>query len=129
MILCVLAIFALQLCPAAAQAPPFPLPPGPAEREEYAVQLQRAVLEAGGSLDVMVYDHPAVGNPPTLLFFGHFSKAFVFQAVRTGQLLRSAKNLQFKSVAFFDRGPDGLYVFDLTGSEVPRCARFDRVCW
>jgi hypothetical protein len=76
----------------------------------------------------MVYEGQ-VGPSPTLMFFGHFTKEFVARALTSGAILHRAKQLGFKSVDFFDRGPEGHYQFVLSRSApLPKCAAYQRLC-
>lgn len=103
-----------------------------ADRLEYARKVEQILLEIGMSADVSSVEinrySYTPGPTPLLLLFGSFSKAYVFQLTKEGYLLRTAKALGFRTVDFFDRGPDGHYVFDLS-RDVPRCAKYNRVCW
>ena len=51
------------------------------------------------------------------------------RAVTNGAVLQRAKDLGFKSVDFFDRGPDSHYQFVLSKSApLPKCATYHRLC-
>ncbi len=98
------------------------------ERRVYAQGLEKILIANGVSVSVLVYDGP-VAPTPTLIFLGHFSKDFVSRALTNGAVLARAKELGFKSVDFFDRGPDGHYQFVLSQTApLPKCAAYQRLC-
>lgn len=98
------------------------------ERLVYAQGLERIMLSNGVNVGVAVYEGKA-DPTPTLMFVGHFSREFVERAVTNGAVLQRAKELGFKSVDFFDRGPDGHYQFVLsTTAPLPKCAAYNRLC-
>jgi hypothetical protein len=98
------------------------------ERQVYAQGLEKILLANGVNVSVVVYEGKA-DPTPTLMFIGHFSREFVERAVTNGAVLQRAKELGFKSVDFFDRGPDGHYQFvlSMTGP-LPKCAAYNRLC-
>jgi hypothetical protein len=98
------------------------------ERLAYAKGLEKILLSNGVNVSVVVYEGRA-DPTPTLMFVGHFSSEFVQRAVTNGAVLQRAKDLGFKSVDFFDRGPDGHYQFVLSKSApLPKCATYHRLC-
>jgi hypothetical protein len=98
------------------------------ERRVYAQGLEKILTSNGLSVSVMVYEGQ-VGPSPTLMFFGHFTKEFVARALTSGAILHRSKELGFKSVDFFDRGPEGHYQFVLSRSApLPKCAAYQRLC-
>jgi hypothetical protein len=98
------------------------------ERLVYAQGLEKILLSNGVNVSVAVYEGKA-DPTPTLMFVGHFSREFVERAVTSGAVLQRAKELGFKSVDFFDRGPDGHYQFVLsTTAPLPKCAAYNRLC-
>lgn len=100
------------------------------DRVAYARKWEQLLLSNGHSTDVHAIEDgdENFGQTPVLMFFGHFSKALVYQLVSAGGILQAAKKLDFKTVTFFDKGPDGLYTFDIRGSQLPRCSQHNRVC-
>jgi hypothetical protein len=98
------------------------------ERQAYARGLERIMVSNGVSANVLVYEGQ-VEPTPMLMFFGHFSKEFVHRALTRGAVLERARELGFRSVDFFDRGPDGHFQFLVSKSEpLPRCAADNRLC-
>jgi hypothetical protein len=104
------------------------------DRRSFAADLERELLKRGISDQVFAMETPGQsggitpGEVPVLMFFGHYSRAAVYQAVADGALLSKARDLGFKTVHFFDR-IDGFYVFDLSKTgPLPSCARYRRVC-
>jgi hypothetical protein len=80
------------------------------------------------SVGVLVYEGQA-GPTPTLMFVGSLSRDFVQRAVTTGAVLERARALGFRSVDFFDRGPDSHYQFVLSKTgPLPKCAAYNRLC-
>jgi hypothetical protein len=99
------------------------------ERHAYAQGLEKILLSHGvGGVSVLAYEGQA-GPAPTLMFVGQFSREFVHRALTDGAVLARAKQLGFRSVDFFHRGPDGHYQFVLprTGP-LPKCAAYNRLC-
>jgi hypothetical protein len=113
------------------QSEGFKLSPEQMQRHErlvYAQGLEKILVSNGIGVSVMVYEGQ-IGTSPTLMFFGHFSKEFVARSLTSGAVLQRAKELGFKSVDFFDRGPDGHYQFVLSKSApLPKCAAYQRLC-
>lgn len=98
------------------------------ERQVYAQGLEKILLSNGVNVSVLVYEGKA-DPTPTLMFVGHFSREFVERAVTNGAVLERAKALGFKSVDFFDRGPDAHYQFVLSATApLPKCAAYNRLC-
>jgi hypothetical protein len=98
------------------------------ERQLYAQGLEKILVANGMSVGVLVYDGQA-GPTPTLMFVGSLSRDFVQRAVTTGAVLERAKALGFRSVDFFDRGPDSHYQFVLSKTgPLPKCAAYNRLC-
>jgi hypothetical protein len=98
------------------------------ERRVYAQGLEKILVSNGMGVSVMVYEGQ-VGTSPTLMFFGHFTKEFVARALTSGAVLKRAKELGFKSVDFFDRGPEGHYQFVVSKTApLPKCAAYQRLC-
>jgi hypothetical protein len=98
------------------------------ERRVYAQGLEKILVANGVKMSVVVYEGP-VEPTPSLMFHGYFSKDFVSRALTNGAVLVRAKELGFKSVDFFDRGPDGHYQFVLSKSApLPKCAAYQRLC-
>jgi hypothetical protein len=98
------------------------------ERRVYAQGLEKILVSNGMSVGVLVYEGQA-GPTPTLMFVGSLSRDFVHRAVTIGAVLERAKALGFRSVDFFDRGPDSHFQFVLTkDGPLPKCAAFNRLC-
>jgi hypothetical protein len=98
------------------------------ERLVYAQGLERILLANGLSVGVLVYEGQA-GPTPTLMFVGSLSRDFVHRAATKGAVLERARALGFRSVDFFDRGPDSHYQFVLSkDSPLPKCAAYNRLC-
>jgi hypothetical protein len=98
------------------------------ERRDYARGLERILVSHGMSVGVVVYEGPA-GPAPTLMFVGSLSREFVQMTVTKGAVLERARTLGFRSVDFFDRGPDSHYQFVLSKTQpLPRCAAYNRLC-
>jgi hypothetical protein len=98
------------------------------ERQAYARGLERIMVSNGVSANVLVYEGQ-VEPTPMLMFFGHFSKDFVHRALTQGAVLERARALGFRSIDFYDRGPDGHFQFVVSKSEpLPRCAADNRLC-
>jgi hypothetical protein len=98
------------------------------ERQEYARGLEKILVSNGISVGVLAYEGQS-GPTPTLMFFGNLSRDFVQSAVTKGAVLERARALGFRSVDFFDRGPDSHYQFILTqAGPLPKCAAFNRLC-
>ena len=98
------------------------------ERQVYAQGLEKILVSNGMSVGVLVYEGQA-GPTPTLMFVGSLSRDFVQRAVTTGAVLERAKALGFRSVDFFDRGPDSHYQFVLSkAGPLPKCAAYNRLC-
>jgi hypothetical protein len=98
------------------------------ERQEYARGLERILVSNGVSVGVVVYEGPA-GPAPTLMFFGELSREFVQMTASKGAVLERARELGFRSVDFFDRGPDSHYQFVLSQTgPLPKCAAYNRLC-
>jgi hypothetical protein len=98
------------------------------ERKEYAQGLEKILVSNGMSVGVLVYEGQA-GPTPTLMFVGSLSRDFVQRAVTTGAVLERARALGFRSVDFFDRGPDSHYQFVLSKTgPLPKCAAYNRLC-
>ena len=98
------------------------------ERRVYAQGLEKILVSNGMVVSVMVYEGQ-VGTSPTLMFFGHFTKEFVARSLTNGAVLQRAKELGFKSVDFFDRGPEGHYQFVVSKTApLPKCAAYQRLC-
>ena len=99
------------------------------ERLIYAQGLERILLSNGMPASVRVHEDGQAGPTPALMFFGHFSHAFVQRAVTDGAVLERARALGFRSVEFIDRGPGGNYLFELSKSgPLPKCAAHNRLC-
>ena len=99
------------------------------ERLIYAQGLERILLTNGMPASVRVHEDGQAGPTPALMFFGHFSHAFVQRAVTDGAVLERARALGFRSVEFIDRGPGGNYLFELSKSgPLPKCAAHNRLC-
>src|SRR5262245_57611731 len=77
------------------------------ERLVYAQGLERILRNNGVSASVTVDEDGKGGPTPALRFFGHFSPAFVHRAMTDGAVLERARALGFRTVDFFDRGPEG----------------------
>ena len=98
------------------------------ERQAYARGLERIMVSNGVSANVLVYEGQ-VEPTPMLMFFGHFSKEFVHRALTQGAVLERARDLGFRSVDFFDRGPDGHFQFVVSKTApLPTCAAENRLC-
>jgi hypothetical protein len=98
------------------------------ERQEYARGLEKILVSNGIGVGVLAYEGQA-GPTPTLMFFGNLSRDFVQSAVTKGAILERARALGFRSVDFFDRGPDSHYQFILSKTgPLPKCAAFNRLC-
>jgi hypothetical protein len=98
------------------------------ERQAYAQGLEKILVSNGVSVGVLVYEGQA-GPTPTLMFIGSLSRDFVQRAVTTGAVLDRARALGFRSVDFFDRGPDSHYQFVLSKTgPLPKCAAYNRLC-
>jgi hypothetical protein len=98
------------------------------ERQAYARGLEKIMVSNGVTANVLVYEGE-VEPTPMLMFFGHFSKEFVHRALTEGAVLARARELGFRSVDFYDRGPDGHFQFVVSKSEpLPRCAADNRMC-
>jgi hypothetical protein len=98
------------------------------ERQAYARGLEKILVSNGMSVGVLVYEGQA-GPTPTLLFVGSISREFVQRAVTTGAVLDRARALGFRSVDFFDRGPDSHFQFVLSKTgPLPKCAAYNRLC-
>jgi hypothetical protein len=98
------------------------------ERQVYARGLEKILVSNGMSVGVLVYEGQA-GPTPTLMFVGSLSRDFVQRAVTTGAVLERARALGFRSVDFFDRGPDSHYQFVLSkAGPLPKCAAYNRLC-
>jgi len=98
------------------------------ERQVYARGLEKILVSNGMSVGVLVYEGRA-GPTPTLMFVGSLSRDFVQRAVTTGAVLERARALGFRSVDFFDRGPDSHYQFVLSKTgPLPKCAAYNRLC-
>lgn len=112
------------------------LPEGDAAREQvlrnerlvYARGLEKILLSNGMRASVLVYEGRATPTP-MLIFVGRFARAFVHRALTEGAVLERARELGFRSVEFFDRGPDHHYQFVLSKTgPLPRCAAYNRLC-
>ena len=98
------------------------------ERQVYAQGLEKILVANGMSVGVLVYEGQA-GPTPTLMFVGSLSRDFVQRAVTTGAVLERARALGFRSIDFFDRGPDSHYQFVLSKTgPLPKCAAYNRLC-
>jgi hypothetical protein len=98
------------------------------ERQVYAQGLEKILVANGMSVGVLAYEGQA-GPTPTLMFVGSLSRDFVQRAVTTGAVLERARALGFRSVDFFDRGPDSHYQFVLSKTApLPKCAAYNRLC-
>lgn len=98
------------------------------ERRVYAHGLEKILIDNGVNVSVLVYEGQ-VGPTPTLMFVGYFSREFVSKALTNGAVLERARDLGFKSVDFFDRGPEGHYQFVLSkAAPLPKCAAYNRLC-
>ncbi len=98
------------------------------DRQAYAQGLEKILVSNGMSVGVMVYEGQA-GPTPTLMFVGSLSRDFVQRAVTTGAVLERARALGFRSVDFFDRGPDSHFQFVLSKTgPLPKCAAYNRLC-
>jgi hypothetical protein len=98
------------------------------ERQAYARGLEKILVTNGMNVGVLVYEGQA-GPTPTLMFVGSLSRDFVQRAVTTGAVLERARALGFRSVDFFDRGPDSHFQFVLSKSgPLPKCAAYNRLC-
>jgi hypothetical protein len=98
------------------------------ERQVYAQGLEKILVTNGVSVSVLSYEG-RVNPSPTLMFVGYFSRDFVARALTNGAVLQRAKELGFKSVDFFDRGPDGHYQFVVSKTApLPKCATYNRMC-
>ena len=64
----------------------------------------------------------------TLIVFGYMSKALVYHAITRLDVLSEAKRSGFTRVEFAQKGSGGNYVYDLTGSTLPRCDVSERLC-
>jgi hypothetical protein len=105
-------------------------------RWAYANQLEKWFLSKGISMDVVAKERmsdfdkkysPLSKYPyPHLVFFGHLSKATVFQLASTG-VLKNAAALGFKGVDFFDKGSEGHWFYDVSKG-APRCDVNHRLC-
>jgi hypothetical protein len=99
------------------------------ERLIYAQGLERILRTNGVSASVAVDEDGQGGPTPALRFFGHFSPAFIHRALTSGAVLERARSLGFRTVDFFDRGPDGNFVFELSKTgPLPRCEAHNRLC-
>lgn len=97
-------------------------------RRVYAQGLERILVSNGINVSVTVYEGQ-VAPTPTLMFLGHFSEEFVSKALTTGAVLKRARDLGFRSVDFFERGPEGHYQFMLSQTApLPECAAYQRLC-
>jgi hypothetical protein len=98
------------------------------ERQAYARGLEKILVTNGVNVGVLVYEGQA-GPTPTLMFVGSISRDFVQRAVTTGAVLERARALGFRSVDFFDRGPDSHFQFVLSkAGPLPKCAAYNRLC-
>jgi hypothetical protein len=99
------------------------------ERLIYAQGLERILRSNGVSASVTVDEDGRGGPTPALRFFGHFSPSFIHRSLTEGAVLERARSLGFRTVDFFDRGPDGNFVFELTKTgPLPRCEAHNRLC-
>jgi hypothetical protein len=99
------------------------------ERLIYAQGLERILRINGVSASVTVDEDGQGGPTPALRFFGHFEPAFIHRALTSGAVLERARSLGFRTVDFFDRGPDGNYVFELSKTgPLPKCEAHNRMC-
>ena len=99
------------------------------ERLIYAQGLEKILRTNGVSASVAVDEEGQAGPTPALRFFGHFSPSFIHRALTDGAVLERARSLGFRTVDFFDRGPDGNFVFELSKTgPLPRCEAHNRLC-
>jgi len=107
--------------------PPLHSPPrqnGESVRLEFRHKMETTFLEHGVSMDVIANGTHA----DILTIFGYLSKATVYQIAFSGRVLESAKEIGFKKVDFDDRGAEGHWIFDLSGTTPPTCDTSRRVC-
>jgi hypothetical protein len=99
------------------------------ERLIYAQGLEKIMRTHGVSASVAVDEDGKGGPTPALRFFGHFAPSFIHRALTDGAVLERARSLGFKTVDFFDRGPDGNFVFELSKTgPLPKCEVHNRLC-
>jgi hypothetical protein len=99
------------------------------ERLIYAQGLEKILVANGVGASVMVDEDGQGGPTPALMFFGQFSHSFIQRALTDGAVLERARALGFKSVDFFDRGPEGNFVFRLSKTgPLPKCEAHNRLC-
>jgi hypothetical protein len=98
------------------------------ERQNYARGLEKILISHNMGVGVVVYEGAAEPTP-TLMFVGSLSRDFVQLTVTKGAVLERARALGFRSVDFFDRGPDSHYQFVLSKTgPLPKCAAHKRLC-
>lgn len=109
----------------------------PAGRADYAASLRRTFLAQGFEMDVAAIegrpknrqkDRAPVDKYPQLHLFGLLTNPIVFQAITSGRVLQSAKDLGFQSVEFYSNTGQGGWWFDLSGATLPDCDVAKRVC-
>jgi hypothetical protein len=99
------------------------------ERLIYAQGLEKILVANGVGASVIVDEDGQGGPTPALMFFGQFSRSFIQRALTDGAVLERARTLGFRSVNFFDRGPEGNYVFELgKAGPLPKCDARYRMC-
>ncbi|HEY1245134.1 MAG TPA: hypothetical protein VH913_05270 [Hyphomicrobiaceae bacterium] len=99
------------------------------ERLIYAQGLEKILVANGVGASVIVDEDGQAGPTPALMFFGQFSRSFIQRALTDGAVLERARALGFRAVNFFDRGPEGNYVFELAkAGPLPKCAARSRMC-
>jgi hypothetical protein len=99
------------------------------ERLIYAQGLGKILMANGVGASVIVDEDGQGGPTPALMFFGQFSRSFIQRALTDGAVLERARALGFRAVNFFDRGPEGNYVFKLAkAGPLPKCDARYRMC-
>lgn len=121
-----------------AQPPPSPQPKPagtPTSRAQYADTIRRAFLSSGIDIDATDLERQPESRTaesfkkyPRLWLFGYMNKPFVYRAITEWQFLAKAKERGFQSIEFFDKGPDGIWLFDISGSSIPACDIPKRIC-
>lgn len=121
----------------ASAAKPVAVQASPANRVDYALQIERSFLKAGQNMSVMAPEAPdkasAVAESPLdypqLILFAYFDRPFVYKTVAETEILATARALGFKTVDFFSRNA-GHWIFDVSGKgPLPRCDRVKRLCY
>lgn len=111
------------------------------DRASHGGALRHLFLSNGVDADVFVLERrePKSSLPtdlryPLMIFFGYFNNSDIYRLITQGNVLANAKAVGFRGVAWQGKGAllsgyGGWWMYDLSGSELPRCDRHKRLCY